>query len=217
MTSNIGANTIREGLEKGYPFEAIEIAIFDEIKNNLRPEFLNRFDAKVVFNALAPNAIINIAESELGKLADRILQDNDIELHWHKDMAIMVTNNAYDIADGARPIKRFINDMVVNKLTDAILNGEIKHGESVYIRPNPEESQDIILIQVSAKELQEIKQEEVHELTIDPDLIAKTSRTLKVPESEIVNADIGEPKKKKKKKKKDIMKKTFKLDTQVGD
>jgi ATP-dependent Clp protease ATP-binding subunit ClpB len=217
MTSNIGADTIREGLEKGYPFEAIEIAIFDEIKNHFRPEFLNRFDAKVVFNALAPNAIINIAESELGKLADRILQDNDIELHWHQDMAIMVTNNAYDVADGARPIKRFINDMIVNKLTDAILNGEVKHGNSVYIRPNPMNHKDLLLMQVTANELQDLKKEEISELSINSDLIAKTSRTLKVSEDEIVDADLGEPKKKKKKKKKNLMKETFNLKTQAGD
>jgi ATP-dependent Clp protease ATP-binding subunit ClpB len=222
MTSNIGAHIIREGLEEDYPFEAIEMAIFDEIKNHFRPEFLNRFDAKVVFNSLAPTAVIGIAESELSKLADRLLEDNDIEMHWHPDMAVMVTNNSYDVADGARPIKRFINNMVVNKLTEAILNGEVKHGETVYIRPNPSDKRDIILMQVTAEELKALKKTEKPELKLDENLIRKTSagQINKVPSNQIVDADIGENSKgnkKKKKKKKDLMNETFSLDTQAGD
>jgi len=231
MTSNIGANIIREGLEKGYPQDAIEIAIFDEIKNHFRPEFLNRFDAKVVFNSLAPQAVVGIAESELNKLAERLLADNDIELHWHKDMAIMVTNNAYDVADGARPIKRFINNIVVNKLTEAILNGEAKHGGTIYIRPNPNDPSDIILMQVNQKELKEFVESETEEISLDDELVLKTGATnkYKVSSDQIVDADVDQnfgsdssknpkkSKKQKKSKKKKFMDEEFKLDTQAGD
>jgi hypothetical protein len=112
--------------------------------------------------------------------------------------------------------------MVVNKLTEAILNGEVKHGETIYIRPDPSVKEDIILMQVTSEELKALKETEKTELELDKNLIRKTSASQinKVPSSQIVDADIGENgkgKKKKKKKKKDLINETFSLNTQAGD
>jgi ATP-dependent Clp protease ATP-binding subunit ClpB len=223
MTSNIGSHIIQEGLEKGYPFGAIEIAILDEIKNHFRPEFLNRFDAKVVFNSLAPAAVRGISESELKKLRDRLQIENELDLYWHMDLATMITNEAYDINDGARPIKRFINNTIINELTENILSGNIKRGDTIYAVPN-EAQTGVTIVSIPREVLSQIQEEEVNYISLKNNLIQDTTVTHKVKEEDIIDADIndigegaGKKKKKKKKSKKDIMNMTFDLKTQSGD
>jgi len=208
MTSNIGSDIIRQGLENNYPKEAIDSVIFDEIKKHFRPEFLNRFDSKVVFNSLSPENIINIANNELKELSKRLLSDNDIDLNWHKDMAILITNNAYDIIDGARPIKRFINNLVINKLTEGLLNGEIERGQTIYIRPDTDKK-GIILFPLSAKELKVIRSEEIPEIKLRNDLIRKNPKPKKDKKDK--------KNQKNKKNKKNLMDETFSLDVEVGE
>jgi len=224
MTSNIGSSIIKQGLEQGYPNEAIEIGLFDEIKNHFRPEFLNRFDAKVMFNSLSPESVQGIAESELIKLRDRLQVENDLELHWHMDLATMITNEAYDVNDGARPIKRYINDKMINALTNNILEGIIKPGDTVYAVPN-ETHDDITIAGVPRETLAEIQGSEVSEIILRGTLIEDTKLpNNKVSDDDIVDADIGEgagkkkkSKSKKKKTKKDVMNMTFDLKTEAGD
>jgi len=228
MTSNIGSQIIRNGVEQGYPQEAIEEAINEEAYKHFRPEFLNRFDAKVVFRSLTPQATLKIAESELRILADRIQNDNEIEIHWSKDLPTAITNEAYDLMNGARPIKRWINDVVVDALTEAILNQEIRKKSIVYIAPT---ETGVTVFEVTRDELSEIQSSEVQEITFDD----KIRGGFVVPESDIVDADItdiGEPEdrtksskkgKKKKGKKKSLKdalasdQDTFTLKTETGD
>ncbi len=125
MTSNIGSDIIRAGLEKNTNSEVIEMAMIQELGNHFKPEFLNRFDAKLMFNALEFDSVVKITKSELKKLAVRLADNNGLDLYWHPNVAEVITEESYDIMNGARPIKRFINDRIVSLLTDKIMSNDI--------------------------------------------------------------------------------------------
>ncbi len=133
MTSNIGSNIIHLGLEKGIDPDITEQAVNQELYNHFKPEFLNRFDAKLLFNALAYESVVKIAESEIKKLSDTLSINNELVLHWHPFVAEAITKASYDITDGARPIKRFINDHIVSVITDRIMSGDIVRGDTIYM------------------------------------------------------------------------------------
>jgi len=227
MTSNIGSAIIRQGLEQGLPSEAIEIALFEEVRKHFRPEFLNRFDAKVMFNSLAPDSIHDIAVNELNKLAERLHQENSLEMHWHVDLPILVTNRAYDVNDGARPIKRYINDIIINELTKLILASEVKPGDTIYVAPSDVGGSDIVVLQIPSEDMKIIKEEETSEMSLLGSLVKDTVATdpYKIHDDQIVDADVDKKKSKSKKKKKteakveakDALAKTFSLKTEVGD
>lgn len=189
MTSNIGSQIIRVGLEQGHPIEGIEMALFDEIKKHFRPEFLNRFDAKVMFNSLSPEVVVDIADAELHKLSERLITENNLELHWHPDVPVEITNQAYDVNDGARPIKRFINNTIVNLLTEAILDQTISSGDNIYLSTADGE---MIIFPISYDELAVLQKEQEHETTLDAELIEKTTVSSKVDASDIVDAEIDD-------------------------
>jgi len=226
MTSNIGAGIIKDGLQQGYSKATIEEALFTEVRKHFKPEFLNRFDAQIMFNSLSPQAVHKIAESELQVLQERIHLENDIDINWHPDLATLITNQAYDVANGARPIKRFINDIIVGKLTNMVLGQEIAAGDLVYIQPDVN---DIQIFSVTPEDLKELMNElPGSKENLDDDLVAKRldQDPYKVNSSDLVDADINEKKSKKKKSKKSKKKslreqiqnsESFTLDTEVGD
>jgi ATP-dependent Clp protease ATP-binding subunit ClpB len=210
MTSNIGSDIIREGLEHGYDAEVIETALLDEIKKHFRPEFLNRFDAKVVFNSLTPESVEKIAESELKKLINKLQEDNEIDMFYHPDIPVYITNKAYSLVDGARPVKRFINDKIIQLLTDKILCGEVEKGSNVYLRLD--ENKNLILFSVNDKELQELQKDE------KPSEVLKLLKGNSFETADITTDKSPKKKKKKKKKKKNNwLSNSFTLNTEVGD
>ena len=193
MTSNYGSEIIRAGIQNDIDIEDIEDAMGEELRKHFRPEFLNRFDAKVVFNSLTPESVCSIAESELNKLADRLLDDNGINLVWHPDTPIFITNVSYDIMMGARPIKRYINEEVVDLITNNILGGEIDKDNSIYLSPEEIEDEDkLTIVSVTADDLALIKKDEVNMyelLTLDEmiedDNDFQDDGDIDVPETEI--------------------------------
>jgi ATP-dependent Clp protease ATP-binding subunit ClpB len=100
--------------------------------------------------------VVKIAESELNKLADRLDEDNDIELHWNKSAAAQITELAYSLSDGARPIKRFINESLVEALTEKILDGEISKGDTVFFRLTGGEYDIFAIDDIALAELQDL-------------------------------------------------------------
>jgi len=189
MTSNLGSDIIKMGMEQGSPSEVIEDAVIENLKTSFRPEFLNRFDAKVVYSSLTPEVVVTIAENELIKLSDRLIADNEIELHWHPDVPVEITNKAYDANDGARPIQRFINTEIIGKLTDGFLDGSIKKGDMVFIGVD---AGQLALFSVLEEELKAIQDSITQESALEKDLFTKTIQTPKVHEDDIVDADVDD-------------------------
>ena len=140
MTSNAGAHTLKKQRslgfgssandEKGY--ETMRENIMDEVKRIFRPEFLNRVDEIIVFHALEQDEIDRIAALMLANVQKR-LRERDIELEVDESAIKLLSAAGYDLQYGARPLRRAIQRMVEDALSEEILNGKIKLGDRVFM------------------------------------------------------------------------------------
>ena len=144
MTSNIGADMIkREGgfgfklerdADKNEAFEYDEMRkkLLDSLKKAFRPEFINRLDSVIVFHALAKEHIRSIATLELNKVAER-LKDRAITLTASEAALEKLTEKGYDPDMGARPLRRVIQLDIEDQLSDDLLSGKFKDGETIIV------------------------------------------------------------------------------------
>ena len=133
MTSNMGSHLIQERLTKGYDGEKIDPELLDKtreevielLKQQLKPEFLNRVDEIVLFEPLSKENIREIVELQL-KAVQRLLAQNGILLEYSEAARNRLAEMGYDPLFGARPVKRTIQREVVNTLSKRILAGEVE-------------------------------------------------------------------------------------------
>ncbi len=138
MTSNAGAHTIKKQRSLGFgssssdekSYEAMRENIMDEVKRIFRPEFLNRVDEIIVFHALEQEEIDRIAALMLANVQKR-LHERDIDLEVDDSAIKLLSAAGYDLQYGARPLRRAIQRMVEDALSEEILNGNIKLGDRV--------------------------------------------------------------------------------------
>ena len=138
MTSNAGAHTIKKQRSMGFgssadgekSYEAMRENIMDEVKRIFRPEFLNRVDEIIVFHALEQDEIDRIAALMLENVKKRLLERN-IELEADDSALKLLSAAGYDLQYGARPLRRAIQRMVEDALSEEILNGNIRLGDRV--------------------------------------------------------------------------------------
>ncbi|MBQ0045856.1 MAG: AAA family ATPase [Mycoplasma sp.] len=116
MTSNIGGQHVLDGDKK---------KVLDEIKLRLRPEFINRIDELIVFNALSQDNIKEIVQTQLKEVSTR-LAEQEYNINFDKKIITWVAKEAYDPAFGARPIKRFIQRNIENVLANEIISNNLK-------------------------------------------------------------------------------------------
>lgn len=143
MTSNVGADTIRKGASMGFAtgdakeanlgeYELMKKRVTDELKRSFRPEFLNRIDEIIVFHQLTrgeTRLIVDLMVNELGKrLADYGLQTKLTDAA--KDL---LAEEGYDPTFGARPLRRAIQRRIEDELSEQMLAGNFKTGDSVLI------------------------------------------------------------------------------------
>ena len=121
MTSNLGSQHIMA--MSGQPQEAVRDAVWVEIKQHFRPEFLNRIDEVVVFHSLSQDQIEGIARIQLKSLESRLAQ-MDIRLEVTPAAIVEIAKAGYDPVFGARPLKRAIQSQIENPLSKRILEGE---------------------------------------------------------------------------------------------
>ena len=138
MTSNAGAHELKRQRslgfgssadgEKGY--EMMKDNIMDEVKKTFRPEFLNRVDEIIVFHALEQEEIDAIAKLMMEAVKER-LRERGIELEVEDEALRDISKSGYDLQYGARPLRRAIQRMVEDSLSEEILLGHIKLGDRV--------------------------------------------------------------------------------------
>ncbi|HLC43313.1 MAG TPA: ATP-dependent chaperone ClpB, partial [Methylomirabilota bacterium] len=128
MTSNLGSQIFRE-YEKP---EKVRPLIMQELTNSLRPEFLNRIDEVVIFNALDRAQIAKIVEIQSEHLKRR-LRDKRIELQLTDAAKALLAKEGFDPTFGARPLKRTIQRLVQDPLALKILEGEFAEGDTVLV------------------------------------------------------------------------------------
>jgi ATP-dependent Clp protease ATP-binding subunit ClpB len=138
MTSNIGAEYIQSESalindhNRDEVYQRMKGEILNLLRQNMRPEFLNRIDEIIVFSALTPDEIKAIVRLQLGRL-ENILKDKDIEPVITEAALNYLAQVGYDPAYGARPIKRLINKELSQRIARKILAGEIEPGQRIKI------------------------------------------------------------------------------------
>jgi len=140
MTSNIGSDIIsREaslgfvgGDEKNIQRESLKEKVITALKENFRPEFLNRIDEIIIFNYLGKSEIKKIVDLELTKVIKR-LENKKIELKVSELVKEFLTERGFDQNLGARPLKRVIQKQVLDPLSLKIVSGEIKEKEQILV------------------------------------------------------------------------------------
>lgn len=126
MTSNLAGDIIREYAGN----EEMEKKVWDILHTHFRPEFLNRLDAVVFYNSLSPKEIVRIADLQLQQVKIR-MAENNINLETTDDLAIYFAEVGFDPVFGARPLRRAIEEKLVDEIAMRIIEGTIKPGDTV--------------------------------------------------------------------------------------
>jgi ATP-dependent Clp protease ATP-binding subunit ClpC len=141
MTSNLGGRQIISGgknlgfkqAETGaQQFAAIKSTVHDELKRAFNPEFLNRIDDVIVFHALSRENMRQIVEILLGQLKERLVAQ-DIHLDIAPEALDYLIDKGFDPSLGARPLKRAIQRLLEDPLSEFILRGQLPAGAQVRI------------------------------------------------------------------------------------
>jgi ATP-dependent Clp protease ATP-binding subunit ClpB len=147
MTSNLGSPMIAEcgsrnaELEKSEirnPKSEMEKAVLAELKRHFRPEFLNRVDDVIIFQSLDEEELAKIVEIQIGRLEKRLAQQNltlDVDAAAKKLLARV----GHDPQFGARPLKRAVQEQLLNPLSMKLLEGEFKPGDKVKVATKGDE------------------------------------------------------------------------------
>ncbi len=135
MTSNLGSELIRENFESYTEENAEQVIedtknqVFEILKKSMRPEFLNRIDELIMFKPLTREDIRDIIDIQL-RLLERTLGKQDIKLSVTDSCISYMQDKGFDIQFGARPLKRLIQKEITDKISLAILKGDIREGHS---------------------------------------------------------------------------------------
>ncbi len=135
-TSNAGAEVIRQDIREDKKLDIIKEDLLDYLLKQgiFRPEFINRFDAVVVFKPLSRENLLDIAQLMLGGLKEN-LSDKGMEFLITEELKEKIVELGYSPTLGARAMRRVLQDKVENVLANSILSGKLKRGNTVEINP----------------------------------------------------------------------------------
>lgn len=139
MTSNIGAQAVREEKNVGFnvkklseDYDAMRKRILEELKKAFRPEFLNRIDETVVFRSLDKEELHQIVRLMSKEIVKRLKEQN-IQVKITPAAIDVIGKAGFDPEYGARPIRRALQKEIEDRLSEALLSGQLSFGESVTI------------------------------------------------------------------------------------
>ena len=145
MTSNLGASHLRpSGPVMGFAtggdgdgseekaFNEARKAILEDVKRFFRPEFLNRIDEMIVFKPLAQSDLRQIVDIMLKELTAR-LGEKGVGLNWTTAADDVLVKDGTDFAYGARPLKRAIQKLVEDPISEMLLSGDVKDGNTIHV------------------------------------------------------------------------------------
>ncbi len=128
MTSNIGAHYFQEDHDE----EKLRQLVLEEVKRYFRPELINRIDEIIIFHSLTLEQMQDIVDLMLEKLQQR-LKEQDIKLEVTEKAKNYLAKESYDPDYGARPLRRFIQKHVGNIISNMMLKGEFKSGDTILV------------------------------------------------------------------------------------
>ena len=155
MTSNLGSDLIKRETALGFSikteeaqtekqaYERMKDKVLNEVRRFFRPEFLNRIDATVVFHALSQSNIISIVDLMLDQVRKELSEKN-ITLEATDAAKEYLSEKGYDPNFGARPLRRLIQDVVEDKLSEELLGGRMQSGDTAVL--DVEEGETVIRI-----------------------------------------------------------------------
>ncbi len=142
MTTNVGAEEIRQGRlgfaleidakDEQIAYKEMQNKLINRLRKLFRPEFLNRVDSVIVFRALTHANIREIVRLEVEKVRFRVLE-NGLDLNLTEAAQDWLAEHGYSEEYGARPLKRLIQQEIETPLSDALLSGEFKPGDTVVV------------------------------------------------------------------------------------
>ncbi|HVS79802.1 MAG TPA: AAA family ATPase, partial [Candidatus Paceibacterota bacterium] len=140
LTSNIGAQYIDKMQKIGFAlgdkdkqnYEEMKDKVMEALKNHFRPEFLNRLDDIVLFDALSKDAVKEIVKIQIGLVKERLTQ-KEISLEVTPDALDLLAEKGYDPQFGARPLKRLIQTKILNPVASLIISKGIAKGGMVSV------------------------------------------------------------------------------------
>jgi ATP-dependent Clp protease ATP-binding subunit ClpB len=138
MTSNIGSVYLLEGISEGVIPEDVRARVMRELREQFRPEFLNRVDETVLFKPLTLEEIEQIVDLQIESLRRR-LADRRLELELTEPARELIAREGYDPVYGARPLRRFIQREVETRIGRALLSGEILDGATITLDAEDDE------------------------------------------------------------------------------
>jgi ATP-dependent Clp protease ATP-binding subunit ClpC len=155
MTSNLGAKQLQTNSSLGFrpqgttdaaraesSYELMKEKVATELKNNFRPEFLNRIDATVVFRSLTVDEMAQIVDLMLARVRDQ-LRAQEMSLEVTEAAKEHIIKLGYDVAYGARPLRRVIQNMIEDVLAEHLLLGRYEPGTTIVVDKDPEAGLDI--------------------------------------------------------------------------
>jgi ATP-dependent Clp protease ATP-binding subunit ClpC len=140
MTSNLGTRDIQKGTTLGFSpggnedvtYEKMKDRVMEELKRSFRPEFLNRIDEVIVFHSLSRENVKSIVDLMIRRVEDQ-LKSKDVDIELTDGAKELLAEKGYDPALGARPLRRTIQRMVEDQLSEKLLYKEFQAGQTIIV------------------------------------------------------------------------------------
>lgn len=132
MTSNLGSQLIRQNLENGEALEKTRNEVMELLRQSVKPEFLNRIDETIMFTPLNREEIKEIVRLQVG-LVSRMLAGNGIQFTADEAAIDMLADEGYDPQYGARPVKRVLQNRVLNQLSKDMIAGLVDREKPIIV------------------------------------------------------------------------------------
>ncbi|MBU6142225.1 ATP-dependent chaperone ClpB [Patescibacteria group bacterium] len=142
MTSNVGSQylkqmagigfSVSDTVEQEHEEERFKEKVHEELRNHFKPEFLNRIDDILIFNPLRKADIERIVDNQIEEVQER-LEKKGIHIVVDASLRAYLAEHGYSPEYGARPLRRLIQKVIVDKMADKMIKGELKHGRKVKI------------------------------------------------------------------------------------
>jgi ATP-dependent Clp protease ATP-binding subunit ClpC len=188
MTSNLGTHNLRKASfgfgqsSEGATHEKMRDRVHEELKRSFRPEFLNRIDEVIVFHELSKAEVKSIVDLMIKRIEEQ-LRSQDVDIELTDAAKEFLANKGYDPSLGARPLRRSIQRLVEDPLSEKILWQEFEAGDMIIVDVGKPEPKDL-----------EVRTAGSSEPSIDEDQIVfrKAARTPDHPPVELAGAGVGE-------------------------
>jgi len=146
MTSNLGTRDIQKGPGIGFAaaadaqvsYEKMKDKVLEELKRSFRPEFLNRIDEVIVFHSLSRENVKSIVDLMMKRVRDQ-LKAKDVDIELTDQAKNLLAERGYDLALGARPLRRTIQRLVEDPLSEKLLFKEFRAGQTIIVDARDDE------------------------------------------------------------------------------